>query len=511
MATARTAEDWLATVQAQVLRGELAAAQTTLAQALTEHSASTGLRRAQAGVFLQAGQAPQAETLLCGLLAEHPGDAGAAFTLARMLQEQARTAAAASVLRACFADAVNCRDANLAINAIELLDDCDRKADAAAIAHDAIASNPADARLRAYAGMLDIQLGAFASARENYLYALTHDERAWEWRAAIGLSATLHYTDATHPDFALLQSGLQHPGLTDKARVELLFALGKLHDDIGDCEHAARYFRDGNGIAKRLTTWSRKTWRRTVQARLAAAPIPHPPEPVAGFTPVFIVGMPRSGTTLLAKLLSRHPRTRNRGELPWIARLAAQADLNGAPSPEALQRAAAIYALHARQDDAADARWFIDKQPLNFRYVDLMLAMFPDVRVIHCQRSERDTALSLWMQCFLEDVQGYAYDLDDIATVMRDSERLMAHWRQRFPEVIRSVRYEQLVADPDTTISQLAAWIGLPDATPASANTNPESISTASLWQARQPINARSVGRWQGYAPWLPELSRFKE
>ncbi len=509
MPATRTEQAWLDEARARILQGQLPSAQVALNQALTEYPASTALRRAQAGLFQQTGRDKEAEMLLHALLERDVTDVVAAFTLADMLKQQGRAAAAASTLRTCFARTSDCRDADLAIRAIELLDDCDCKADAASITAVAIEANPYDPRLHAYAGMLQIQLGNFELARRHYLFALEHDERAWEWHIPIGLSSAQRYGNAEHPDFALFRNGLHRERLSDKARAELHFALGKAHDDVGNCERATRYFREGNGIAHRLTKWSRKAWRRAVEARLASKPIAHALEPSTEFTPVFIVGMPRSGTTLLARLLSRYPGVCNRGEMPWIARIAEQPLGRGS-----LQDAAAMYAAQARRDDAGDARWFIDKQPLNFRYLNLMLSMFPHAKIIRCQRNARDTALSLWMQCFLEDVQGYAYDFDDIAVVMRDCDRLMDHWRQRYADAIRTVRYEDLVAEPLATIADLAQWVGLPapDANePLSPEATTSPISTASLWQARQPVNTRSIERWRHYAPYMPELLRIPE
>lgn len=511
----RAAHEWLAIAQTQLAVGDAAAAQRTLTQALLEHPDVFDLRRAQAGALRQIGRDSEAESLLRGLLDADPGDVASAFALADLLKEQGRTAAAASMLRACFAQASNCRDAELAIRIIELLDDCDRKADAAAIAATAIEWNPDEPRLHAYAGMLQIQLGSFQQAREHYLFALERDPRAWEWHAAIGLAAAQRYPSSTHADLALLRGGLHRDGLSEKAHAELHFSLGKAHDDIGDYEQATRHFREGNAIAHRLTKWSRKAWRRAVEARLASPVNMRHAGPTPGFTPVFIVGMPRSGTTLLAQLLSRNPGICNRGELPWIARLAGLPALAGQPDSATLQDAAAIYARRSRQDDAGGARWFIDKQPLNFRYVDLILALFPDARIVYCTRCPRDTALSLWMQCFLEDVQGYAYDFGDIALVMRDCARLMTHWRERWPGSIRVVRYEDLVGNAQGTIDSLARWIGyscLPPQAPAPvAPVSTSTISTASLWQARQPINSRSIGRWKHYIGCLPELSQFPD
>ncbi len=497
-----------------MLRGDLRGARSIAGQAVEAFPESLDLRRAQAGTLQQAGLTEEAEDALRALLAKHPDDPASAFSLARLLREQGRTAAAAAAMRACFAVDTNRRDTNLAINGIELLDECDRKRDAAAIAESAITANPDDPRLHAYAGMLAVQLGEFERARTHYLFALEHDPHAVEWHVPIGLSSTLRYEDPAHPDFALFRTEFQRDALPDPARAELHFALGKACDDIGNYAEAAQNFRLGNAIRKRNSTWSRKAWRRAIEARLAAPSNASAIEPMPDFSPLFIVGMPRSGTTLLAERLAHRPRVCNRGEQPWLARLALQPDLNGAPARNALERASTTYASRVRQDDSGAARWFIDKQPLNFRYVDLALALFPDARIIYCQRNPRDNALSLWMQCFLEDVQGYSCGFDDIALVMRDCEKLMAHWQERYPDSIRTVHYEDLVAAPQEAVAALAAWAGIPDAASQTATTEAPSenvISTASLWQARQPVNTRSIDRWKHYASHLPELLRFPE
>lgn len=500
------AQQWLEQTRALTLRGDPVGALRILELALAEHPGSFELRRAQAGVFRKAHRDEAAEALLRDLLGERPHEAGCAFALAELLIEKLRPRAAGEVLRTCFEN--DPQDPNLAIRAIELLDEADRKADALAIADLAIAAAPGDARLHAYAGMLRLQLGEFARAREHCLFALAHDPRACEWHVPQGLASAQRYDDPGHPDFALFVSCLHGAGLSDRARATLLFALGKAHDDVGDCAAAVRHFREANALARTLTGWSRKDWRRGVQARLGSRPGAGQRSTAGDFVPIFIVGMPRSGTTLLAELLARHAGVCNRGELPWIAVLAGQAGLAGNPSADALARGANFYAMRARRDDAPDdARWFIDKQPLNFRYLDLMLALFPDARVIHCTRSPRDTALSLWMQPFREDVQGYACDFGDIAIVMRDCDRLMTHWQRLFPHAIHTVRYEDLVTEGDSVLSALAGWIGLPEARKDSGD--PSGIGTASLWQARQPVYSRSMQRWRAYAELVPELSRF--
>ena len=507
-APARTEQEWLDLVRAQILRSGPASAASALADALRAFPGSFELRRILAGIHSQTRQPAEAETLLRELLQERPGDAASALAFARLLLEQARASDVARVARDFFAESP--RDPECAIRIIELLDEADRKADAAAIAEQAIALTPADSRLHAYAGMLQLQLGDFELARDHYSRVMRDSAQACEWGAPLGLASAQRYTDSTHPDFGLFLTSLQREDLSDKARSALLFGLGKAHDDVGDYARAAACFREANSLAQAIAGWSRKDWRRAVEARLAAPVIPHPADGYADFIPVFIVGMPRSGTTLLAELLARHPRVCNRGELPWIAKSAQSPDLAGTPNRTALEHHAARYRVRAMQDDAGDSRWFIDKQPLNFRYVDLMLAMFPNAKIIHCRRNPRDTALSLWMQSFNEPLQGYACEFDAIAVVMRDCTRLMRRWRERFPESIRTVDYERLVTDTQAIVTGLSEWVGLPPAGQTARNTTSSSnaISSASLWQARQPIHRDSIGRWKHYAPYVPELAR---
>jgi len=252
-----------------------------------------------------------------------------------------------------------------------------------------------------------------------------------------------------------------------------------------------------------FTPWSRKNWRRMIDAKVAAKPLTHRVAAVRDWSPLFIVGVPRSGTTVIAERLSRHADVVNRGELAWLSFLAGQLSRGGAIDASALEKNAATYAAQLRQDDG-DGRWFIDKQPLNLLHVDLILALFPDAKIIHCRRNARDTALSLWQQFFLAEEQNFAYDFADIAAVIQGCDRLMTRWQALHAASIRSVRYEDFTTDPDGVIAGLRDWLDLgrddEAATPAPA------ISTSSLWQARQAVYTRSVGRWSAYAPYIPEL-----
>ncbi len=261
-----------------------------------------------------------------------------------------------------------------------------------------------------------------------------------------------------------------------------------------------------NALARGSVNWSRTAWQEFVEARVTA---PRPPSAgvASGCMPIFVVGLPRTGTTLIAELLGRHPAVCNRGELPcWNTWHSVWPAWCRATEPAHLREAAGIYLAHLRRDDAPVAH-YVDKNPLNSRYLDYVAAMFPQARVIHCRRQARDTALSIWSQPFARDEYGFARDFDDIAALSEGCDELMTHWRQNLLLPIITVTYEQMVADPAATLAAVLPQLELAPYDPSSAiQGQPAAITSASQWQARQPVYGRSVARWRNYAELLPEL-----
>lgn len=501
-------QEWLECGRALVLRSDLATATEVFESASARYPASADLNLGLAGLYWQTQRQARAEARLHAWLSQDPAHVAATFLLVRLLREQGQMQAAAEAMLRLFDHGPH--DADTVIQAVEMLDDYGRPKDAASICEAAIAAGCDDPRVHAYAGMFGIQLGQFERVREHYEFALAHDDQAVEWNIPIGLSGLQRYRDANHPDFALFSQVLGRAGLSDKTRTTTLFALGKAHDDIADHAQATRYLSEANARANAAQPWSRKAWKRAVEARLAAPAYPWTLPAPTDWTPVFIVGVPRSGTTLLAELIAQHPHVCNRGELGWLQVLAQRLSLTPPGRREPYEEAAALYAAQLRQDDA-DARWYLDKQPLNLLHVDLIMALWPNARIIHCQRNARDTALSLWSQSFHDRAHDYAYDLNDIAVVIQGCRRLMAHWCERYPASIRTVHYETMVAAPDESVASLAEWLGLPTQSSADRTQSSQGISTASAWQARQPVYTSSAGRWRDYAPYLPELLRIPE
>jgi len=497
--------EWLKQGRELVLQGHSPAALKVFEAAMLRFPASSEAPIGFAGLLWQAGDGARAEQVLGDRLQMHPADAGAAFLLASLLREQGRLKAVGQTLRTLFAQGTH--DVDTVIRAVEMLDDYGRPDDAFAICEAAIDTGADDPRLHAYAGMLGIQLGLFERTRAHYARALAQTPDAIDWNIPLGLAGLQRYASPEHADFAFFHEALERPGLSEPTRRALLFALGKAHDDLGDFAAATTYLRQANASAHTAANWSRKHWKRSIEARLAAPPNRVTLAPSTDWTPVFVVGVPRSGTTLLAQQLARYPGVKNRGELGWLE-FWEQRLSSTTLSRQWLDEAARQYEQQLRQDDGA-AHWYIDKQPLNLLRVDLAMALWPNARIIYCERDARDTALSLWSQSFHDPAHDYAYDFGDIATVIRDCRRLAAHWRARYPASFLSVSYEQFVGAPEDTLDTLAQWLNLPGQPAPTAQMARVSIATASAWQARQPVHTHSSGRWQHYIPYLPELSAF--
>ena len=473
-----------------------------LSVALNRWPKNADLRVVAADALWHEGQTDVAVSLLREVLAREPAHPAALDTLARICRNDGRLGEASALM----ADLCRLPDitSETFLDGVQFIQQCQRHRLAADLCDARIASGHADAALFALAGNIHRELGEFDAARADYHQSLHRGVDLNAWFVPGSLALTQKFLSRADDDFALLEHQSSNASLSSRARASTLFGLAKANDDIAAYAEAATHYREANALARSLQTWTRSTFDASLRNIRTRPVTPRNPVTDPGeFAPIFVVGLPRTGTTLASVRLSRHADVRDRGELPLLPFIAQRLrDENQINSPSALHEAANLYRRHVRQDDAP-AAFYIDQNPLNFLHLDLIAALFPDARLIHCVRDRRDTALSIYQQFFAHDDYGFAYDFGDIAAFAAAHDALMHHWRSVLPIQIFELPYETMVGDPDTTLANLRRFVGLRDAESRAA---PSAITSASMWQARQPIHTASIGRWRHYGPYFPEL-----
>ncbi|MGC1305552.1 MAG: sulfotransferase, partial [Caulobacteraceae bacterium] len=330
---------------------------------------------------------------------------------------------------------------------------------------------------------------------------------AWYARASL-----TRYTPG-HPDLARMETLAAAPRATLRDRTYLSYALGKAYLDAGDGERAFDHLRDGARLKRATVAYDPKLEARAF-AGIAATYAPAflaerhgvgDPSP----RPVFVFGMPRSGTTLVEHILASHPRVHGAGETIHLPDLveAEQLGVRAATlAPEDFTRLGRRY-LDLVGTSAPDTPRIVDKAPLNFMHAGLISLMLPGARMIHCRRDPLDTCLSAYSMLFTRGHE-YSYDLHELGHFHRLYRGLMAHWREVLPAGrLLEIDYEALVEAPQPQIRAILDFCGLPwDERCLRFHETPRRVTSASLDQVRSPIYTGSIGRAQRFRPWLGEL-----
>jgi tetratricopeptide (TPR) repeat protein len=374
----------------------------------------------------------------------------------------------------------------------------------------AVAGHPKSGEARAILANLLAQAGLSEEAATEFERAseLTLDVNS-VW---IGITTNRKLTAGDDALIARMQAALDQSRLMPRHRQMLHFALGKAHDDRGEYEAAMRNFEEGNRLRGMGSALDRESLARRVDQIIEATPPTFwdrsPDIGVEDATPILIVGMPRSGSTLTEQILSSHPDVAAGGELGfWSAPQTLSENLWSLEGDaETAKRVANDYIATLRAFDRA-AKRVTDKALANFFPLGIIHRILPKATLIHCRRHPIDTALSIFTTNF-ETNFDYASNRGDLVFYYRQYARLMDHWRSVLPpDRLVEVNYESLVSDPEPHARRLVAACGLDwnDACLA-PHRNTRKIKTASVWQARQPIYRTSVERWRRYEPWLGEL-----
>ncbi|WP_192183874.1 sulfotransferase [Mesorhizobium amorphae] len=429
----------------------------------------------------QLGQFEGAEEIYRGTIGRNPFHVRARIGLAETLQEAGRLDEAIALFRESLS--IRPKDAELLYGLGVAMMEKGKLTEAADLARQAVAIAPAMAK----AWLL-----------------LTQVKRQTERDAELAGMETEH---------AKAQPG-------SLARMQLSFGLGKVNDDLKDYGRAFDYFAEGNAIRRQGIDYDPVRTRDEFEAMKAvfdkAFFEKHQPSNISDDAPIFVVGMPRSGTTLVEQIIASHPQVYGAGELSILKTAVGKqfpmsmqggfpwgiADIQDKAFAEAGQ--AYLDMLHARYPGF---RHVTDKMPGNFLLVGFIHLMLPKAKIIHCARDAAATCLSIYKVHFRGDSHRYGYDLGELADFHNLYTDIMSHWRTVLPGVVHDVRYEDFVADQEGQTRALMAHLGLPwDDAVLSFHETDRPVRTASAAQVRQPMYQGSVDLWKRYGDRLKPL-----
>src|SRR5271167_1811026 len=386
----------------------------------------------------------------------------------------------------------------------------DRTQEAEQVLRQTLAADPRNAMAYDLLGNLLSDFGRFDEARACF-------ERA----IAIAPLLAGSYYDlvrcrpvACHDDGLLqaMQAALATPGLEAAQRLRLHLAIGKAAEDLGDYGLAMQHFDAADAVRRGSGSFDSAAFSIEIDrliARCTLELIARAPElGSCDATPVLIIGMPRSGTTLVEQIVSMHPEVGAGGELHFWNQRGAEWHRSVVAGNEGpfVAKAAADY-LGVLRAIAQTAARVTDKMPFNFLWAGLIHVAFPRATIIHCRRTAVDTALSIH-QTHFDPSLAFPTGGAELVAYFRSYQRLTGHWRSVLPaDRFLEVDYEELTREPEPVIRRIIAASGLAwhDAC-LRPECNPRAVKTPSKWQTRQPIYRTSVARWRRYEPWLGPL-----
>jgi tetratricopeptide (TPR) repeat protein len=445
-----------------------------------------------------------------------PGYAEAHAQLGRLLQGHGRQKEAIAQFRKAAEARPNSAFAHLQFARIDLEEG--RAESAKDRLGAALALEPDSADIHALLGNALQQLGDFDGAIAAYEKVI--EQQPARVSAYLGIVSAKKVSEADRSLLAQMQALLRQGNLAEMDAVNLHYGLGKAEDDLADYGSAMAHYDEANRLmAARLVRSGRAFDCKRHQSAITRLIDAFTPEffhryrglGTASELPVFVLGMMRSGTTLIEQILSSHPKIGGGGELDfWGDREAMQERAAaGTLDPPTAVGLAANY-MDLLRGIAPSARRVTDKMPANFLLLGLIHLLFPRARIIHCRRDPVDTCISIYTTPYTQSPH-FAHDRANIVFYYEQYLRLMAHWRNVLPaDRFLEVDYEDIVGDREIAARRLVEFCGLDwnDACLRHEN-NRRSVKTASAWQARQPLYRSSVERWRRYEPWLGEFRKL--
>jgi tetratricopeptide (TPR) repeat protein len=295
--------------------------------------------------------------------------------------------------------------------------------------------------------------------------------------------------------------------------LHLHFALGTAHDDRGDAATAFEHFKIANAL--RASSFAPQAGRVTGRVDQSIATFTRDSFAersgggCASDAPIFVVGLQRSGSTLIEQILASHPDIEGLGELPLIRQLEREIggpDAIAGLQPARLESLGEAYLERARSFRRTDRPRFIDKMPNNWLHLGLIRLILPNAKIIDARRHPMATGFSNFRQNYGSGL-AWTYDLAAIGTFYRDCLRLMAHFERVQPGAVHRVVNERLIEDVEGEVRRLLDYLGLPfDPVCLDFHKTERAVQTPSAEQVRRPISREGIDRWRAYEPWLGEL-----
>jgi tetratricopeptide (TPR) repeat protein len=505
---------------AALSEGRIAVAEGLLREHLKQYPTDVVAIRMFAEVAARLGRLADAANLLSRCLELAPGFAAARHNYAIVLQRLGRTAEALTEAdRLLSGDPRNPGLRALKAAAMARLGEYGQAID---LYEAVIADYPQQARLWMSYGHAVKTAGQQASSIEAYRRSITLEPSLGEAYWSLANLKTYRFTES---EVAAIREQLARPGLGEEDRWHFHFALGKALEDAGDYGGSFDHYAEGNRLRrKRLGYDPRETTdgvRRTIRLFSREFFEKHSGSGCPDPDPIFVVGLPRAGSTLVEQILSSHPRVEGTMELPDLLGLARE--LGGRTKrsevskyPEILAQADAAelralgerYLAQTRIQRKTNAPFFVDKMPNNWAHVGFIHLILPNARIIDARRHPISCCFSGFKQHFARG-QGFTYSLEELGRYYRDYVRLMAHFDAVLPGRVHRVIYERMVEDTETEVRRLLEYCGLEfDERCLRFHETERAVRTASSEQVRSPIYRDGVDRWRQYRPWLGPLER---
>ena len=541
---------WRAEGDRRRLGGDIAGADAAYAHQMRATVSDPELVRAADA--LCAGRFGDADTILRAAIARRPTDPLALWMLGDLASRAGRNPEAEALLSRCLDLAPGFTDARYAYAMV--LNWRHRPEETLVQAERLLAVEPANPLYQHLRAAALLQLGEDHAAADAYAAVLdTHPDQALPWmsyghalktvgrqpeavaayRRSLSLDpklgeawwslANLKTVTLDDADVAVMTATLARPDLSEPDRLQLHFALGKAHEDAGrDAEAFAEYAR-GAAIQRARVDYdpdeTSGQMRRTKALLGKAFFAAHAGQGCPAADPIFILGLPRSGSTLIEQILASHSQVEGTHELPHIpalaSRLAGRArresegaypDILAALSPQEIAALGEEYLARAQTVRKLGRPLFIDKLPNNYAHTGFIHLILPNAKIIDARRHPLGCCFSGYKQHFATG-QTFTYDLTDLGRYYRDYVELMAHFDAVLPGRVHRVIYEQMVADPETEVRRLLHYCGLDfEAGCLKFHENDRAVRTASSEQVRRPIFTDAAEHWRRFEPWLDPL-----